>query len=240
VGKKENIDNENPFDDPEVQALMAEMGMVHAPGTAAAMMQEVAPFLAADGFDINDPATFDDLDAFNEALQRAIDQLNFRRFVAVGEPLAYALALLRLLTESVADETWGVWEALIDAIPPDPESPERASVAHVIGTSLSRLDTWLTDPDLAKYMGATAIPRGDSASHKAARDCFALGLKGRAFDSIEPLIVRYRGLALLEGASLAVSQCVIAWAGATGQDVDTGCRVLLMENAQGEGSDSDK
>lgn len=220
---------DNPFADPEVQEYMRANNIVHTPGSAQDIMDEAAPLLAAEGFDINDPASFDDLDAFNEALQRAIEQLNFRRFVPVGEPLHYALSLLRLLSESVADESWRLWQALIDSIPPEPESPERASVAHVIGVSLSRLDTWFGDSELAREMNNATVPKGKSLAHDAAVDTMALGRKGRAFDSLDALIIRYRGLALLEGASLAVAYCVLAWAKATDTPVINAIPLLLSE-----------
>jgi len=57
----------------------------------------------------------------------------------------------------------------------------------------------------------------------------ALGRKGRAFDSLDALIICSRELALLEGASLAVAYCVLAWAKATNTPVINAIPLLLSE-----------
>ena len=66
------------------------------------LMKEVAPLLAAEGIDLNDPDTFD-VETLNAALARAVERRNFELFVATGDRLSYARTVLRIFTEAVGD-----------------------------------------------------------------------------------------------------------------------------------------
>ena len=69
-------DTQSPFDAPEFAAAMAEKGVVHRPGVAAEIMQGLAPLLAAEGIDLENPDEDVDLDTLNAALARATEQYN--------------------------------------------------------------------------------------------------------------------------------------------------------------------
>jgi hypothetical protein len=101
-----------PFNDPDVQRLMRNAGVVHKPGLAAELIQEIGPLLAEDGFDINNLET-DDLDTLNLALGRAIERRNFERFVPVGQTRAMALTALRLMAEAISEKETALAEALM-------------------------------------------------------------------------------------------------------------------------------
>lgn len=182
------------------------------------LMREVAPLLAAEGIDVNDPDTFD-IDTLNEALGRAVERRNFDLSVATGERLSYARTVLRITTEALADGLRQLAESLVWSIEPEPASPAKASVAQVIGVSLGLADTWHTDPALAAALSRTVVPMWDKRGRAAAADIIALARKGRAFDSTTVLVRRYGGLAVLEGGALVVAGSVIALAKAQGRDV---------------------
>ncbi|MDR0284102.1 MAG: hypothetical protein LBI33_04330 [Propionibacteriaceae bacterium] len=64
------------FDDPAIQAAMAEMGVVHRPGSAAQQLAEMAPYLAEEGIDLDNLGPDTDFDALNAALDRATERYN--------------------------------------------------------------------------------------------------------------------------------------------------------------------
>lgn len=57
---------------------MRRFGVMHRPGMADDLMHELAPLLAVDGIDFNDPSTMD-FAALNEALSRATRLRGFHR-----------------------------------------------------------------------------------------------------------------------------------------------------------------
>ncbi len=173
------------------------------------LMQEVAPLLAAEGIDLNDPTTFD-VETLNAALARAVERRNFELFVTTGERLSYARTILRVFTEAVGNGERDFAEGVIWSVEPEPADAGSASVAHVIGVSTELADTWFSDPYLAGKLAKAVVPAWGGRGRAAAADILALASKGRAFDSIGALHRRHSGLAIIEGGALVIAGTLIA------------------------------
>jgi len=186
---------------------MQRLGIVHQPGLAAQMMQELAPLLAAEGIDIDDIDT--DADGFQAALDRATEQHNLLLFTPVGAHRAGALALLRAYATAVDAGDVERAATLLEAIQPEPDG-DRPAISHVIGVSLATLDEWSRDPAARSALRAARVPAAPRVVRDAAKDVLALAGKGRAFDSLGPLTLRHGGLALFQGGCLAVAASVVA------------------------------
>lgn len=185
------------------------VNVVHTPGMADQLMKEVAPLLAAEGIDLDDPTTFD-VETLNAALARAVERRNFELFVATGDRLSYARTVLRIFTEAVGDGERELAEAVIWSVEPEPTDAAKASVGQVIGVSAGLVDTWHSGPELDAMLSRTVVPGWGSRGRAAAADILALARKGRAFDSIGALHRRHSGLAIVEGGALAVAATLIA------------------------------
>ncbi|AMM22881.1 hypothetical protein AX769_22410 (plasmid) [Frondihabitans sp. PAMC 28766] len=198
----------SPFDDPEFVAALAGMGVTHVPGMAAAMMEDIAPLLAAEGIDLNGLGEDVSLDDVNEALARATERHNLTLFTPVGAQRDGALALLRRFAVSLADGDGAAAAAVLDGVESEPGEGE-PGVSHVIGVSLGVLDSWHTDPGLRAAVAATRVPRWNRAARAVATDVLSLARKGRAVASLASLH-RHGGLALFEGSALLVAATLIA------------------------------
>lgn len=207
---------------------MRRSGIVHRPGMANELMQELAPLLAADGIDLNAPLTVD-LATLNEAIGRAVERSNFERFVAVGENRTYALTVLRLTAEALAEGSMHVVEVVVHGLEPEPGDGGKPSIAQVIGVSLGMLDTWHRDPSIATVIAKARPPKWNRQANSAAADVLALARKRRAFDSIAALHGKHNGLAILEGGVLAVAGTVHAWAAAENKSVRDMVAAVLVE-----------
>ena len=204
------------FDDPEIRAEMARLGIVHKPGMADELMRQLSPLLAAEGIDLDDPDADFDPDALNAAMARATEQHNLLLATPIGAQRAGALALLRRFTDAIADDDVALAQAISGSVGPEPDG-DAPAISHVIGVSLGLLDTWFADPSSSRHLGAVRPPRWpDRPPRAAATDILALAGKGRAFDSQQSLIMRHRGLAVYQGGCLAVAASVIARAAREG------------------------
>lgn len=199
-----------PFDDPEVQRLMRNAGVVHKPGLADELMREIAPLLAEEGFDVDNLAA-PDLDTLNAAMGRAVERRNFERFTPVGQTRAAALTVLCLSAEAISDGLADVAGVVIDGLQPEP-ADGKPSIAQVIGVSMGVLDTWYADPNLDAALQGARVPAWEKRARTAGTDILALARKGRAFDSIGGLHRRHDGLTILHGSVLAVTGTLQAWA----------------------------
>jgi hypothetical protein len=68
------------------------------------LMREIAPLLAEDGIDLDDPASIPDQERLQRALDRAIERRNVALFTPVGETRSVALTTLRLYVEAIASD----------------------------------------------------------------------------------------------------------------------------------------
>lgn len=90
-----------------------------------------------------------------------------------------------------------------------------ATVASCIGIALGLLDDWLSGQARQTPTGLgqhTTLPAGHWNGERAARDILVLARKGRAFRSLDTLLVRQGGPQVLAGSALALAAATDAWA----------------------------
>jgi len=208
---------------------MAAAGVVHKPGMAKEMMNDLAPLLAAEGIDVDNLGDID-LDTINEALARATEQYNLELFTPVGERRTQSLAVLRTFSEAIIAGNDDLALAIVTAVQPEPTDTLPA-VSHVIGAGLGLLDTWYTNPALHDILTHPRLAPWQYRGRAAARAIIAFAREGRGFDSLDTLIVKYAGLAVLDGTALAVAASVDAVASARGIDAGQAFDELLAEDS---------
>lgn len=176
-------------------------------------MRELAPYLAEDGYDLDNLQT-DNLEEFQQALNRAIDRRNAALFSPVGEAREVVIATLRLVVSAIAKGHSDLAKALLETIQPESPDNKTATVAGFIGVSLELLDHWFVDATssapsaLAREVVLPHVAWADAA---AARDVLALAKKGRAMSSLRSLIVHQGSHSLVSGAAVAVTGAVATW-----------------------------
>jgi len=205
-GSRHDRRSDDPFDAPEVQAEMAAVGIVHQPGMAAQLLEELAPLLAEEGIDLDD-LDGPDVGALNSALARATERHNLALSTPVGAQRERALTVLRLLSEALAEGSDAVASIVLNGIPSDPEE-DRPSVAQVIGVGMGVLDNVHGASAFSAGVARSRIPEWNDAAQAAARDILDSARRGSAFADMDGLIRRHRGKAVLEGVALAVSATV--------------------------------
>jgi hypothetical protein len=184
------------------------------PGTAQQMLGDLAPLLAEEGIDVdNIEAT--DLETLQRAMNRAVERRNLELFSPVGPTRDIAAATLRLVVQAVLDGDTVLAGTLLDQV--QPESPDNsvATVASCIGIALGMLDTWLSGQDTTAPTGLaqhTRLPAGHWNGERAATDILVLASKGKAFRSLDRLLVRQGGHQVLPGTALALAAVTRAWA----------------------------
>lgn len=201
----------HPFDNEKIRSAFGAAGISHKPGLANNLLQDMAPLLAEEGIDVNDPSSYD-MATLNVALARAVERTNLERFTPHGKERASALALLRQASEAIADGQDDVVRVAIEGLKPEGDGTGTATIAQVIGVALGLLDSWYGDQKLRPALTATRIPRWNSRGKSAATDVIVLARKGRAFDSIGALHGKYNGFEILEGGVLAVAGSLNVWA----------------------------
>jgi hypothetical protein len=186
---------------------------VHTPGLADQMMRELAPLLAEDGIDLDNPDTLDPV-VLQEALNRAVERRNLALFTPVGEARAITVTTLRLVVEAIVEDNTALATAILEQVEPEPLDESAASVASCIGLALGLLDTWLSGQhgDVPDGLGERIRqPGADWYGYPAAVDVLALARKGRAFRSLDALHMRHHGHVLLYGSALALAAVTAAW-----------------------------
>ncbi|MDN5609108.1 MAG: hypothetical protein L0G66_13580, partial [Brevibacterium sp.] len=197
------------FDGPEFHGMAAGGKISHDPGMGDRMMRELAPFLKAEGVDIDDPnADFTEAE-FHAAMEKAQGEYNRRLFNPVGAHRGLALGALRSFSLAFADGDIMRAEAVVASLPSDPED-FKPSVAQVTGAAMGLVDEWFTDDVHGPKLGGVMAPKWPvKKSRNAARDILALAHKGRVVDSLDRLITSNSGRPVLEGSMLAVAAAVV-------------------------------
>lgn len=194
----------------------------HEPGSGRELLEELAPLLAEEGIDIHDPATIPDRRAFEAAMSRAIQRRNMELFTPVGAARDSVVTVLRgAVSDLLAGETVRAGRTLRQ-VPPEATRAAEATVAGCIGVALDLLDRWLSgvEPDApAGLAAATRLLPGNWVGERTATDLLALARKDRAYRSLDRVIARYGGEAVLFGAALALASAVGTWAHTTGAPV---------------------
>jgi hypothetical protein len=187
------------------------------PGIANEILRELAPLLAEEGIDVNN-IEVDDIETLQRAMNRAVERQNMALFTPVGARRDVAVAALRLAVEALADDDAEVASAILEQV--QPQSPDNAApeVSACIGIALGLLDTWLSghDPTAPARLGErTRLPAGHWTGERAATDILVLARKGRAFRSLNTLMVKQGGPQMLYGSALALAAAIQAWSKTT-------------------------
>src|SRR5699024_3494792 len=207
-------------------AAMAEKGVVHRPGMAGEMMQELAPLLAAEGIDLENPDEDVDLDTLNAALARATEQYNLELFTPTGRHRDQVLEVLEEFSAALGRKRGERQaEAVLDSIEPEPTT-RRPAASHVIGASLGLLDTWYTDAGLTQSLGHVTIPKWRGPARSTARSLLTAARRGQAYASLDTLIMRHGGKFVMDSAVLAAAATVLAYAEIHRMDVSQAAKAL--------------
>jgi hypothetical protein len=180
------------------------------PGMADELMRELAPLLAEEGIDLSG-GDVPDMETLQAALQRAVERRNLELFTPVGAIRKIAVDTLRRVVAAVHTGDSKTAGRLLEQV--QPESPDNAvaTVSSCIGIALGQLDTTLGAPGSP----IIALPAGHWNGERAATDILALAGKGRAFQSLEKLLLRHSGPQVLDGSALALAATAAAIARAS-------------------------
>lgn len=187
------------------------------------LMRELAPLLAEDGIDLNNPNSVPDMETLQRALDSAVERRNMQLFTPIGEARALALTTLRLFAEAIADDQTDLAEAILATAVPESPDNSQATAAGTIGVALDLLDTILGSghPEAPAGIGGRAkLPKGHWFGERAGRDILDLARRGRAFRALDSLIAKQGSRAVQAGAALALAGVMQAWADLVGERVD--------------------
>lgn len=192
------------------------------PGLADEMMRELAPLLAEEGIDVDD-IDVPDLPTLQAVMNRAVERHNMTRFTPIGPARSLAIRALSEAVQALAGQDTFRAARVLDRV--QPESPEgtQATVAGCIGICLGLLDDWLdnnNDAVPAGLAGRVKLPAQRWLGERAAADILVLASKGRAFRSLDKLIVRQGGEHVLYGSTLALAAVITTWSTDTGTSLE--------------------
>lgn len=192
------------------------------PGLANEMMRELAPLLAEDGIDV-DNIDVPDLPTLQAALNRAVERLNMTRFTPVGPARTLAVAALHQAVRAIAQQDTSRAASVMEGVQPESPDGTQATVSACIGISLGLLDEWLGGVDAtvpADLAARVKLPARAWPGQRAAADILALSSKGRAFRSLDKLIVRQGGEHVLYGSTLALAAVIATWSKETRTSIE--------------------
>lgn len=193
----------------------------HRPGMADEMLRELAPLLAEEGINLDDPDGIDapDMETLQRALDRAVERQNLARFTPLGVARDRAATTLRLAVVAIVDGDTTEAAAVLDTAQPESADNSVATVAGCIGLALGLLDDWLDGHDTTAPDGLARnarLPAGHWDGERAAADILRLAGRHRAFRSLDSLIMHQGSLRLLYGCALALTAALTAWSDHTG------------------------
>jgi hypothetical protein len=177
----------------------------HKPGLADEMMHELAPLLAEEGIDLSGD-DIPDMETLQAALNRAVERRNLELFSPVGATRQIALETLHRVVDAILAGDSHTAGQLLDSV--QPESPDNtvATVSSCIGIALGLLDDTLVQAKAP----SVALPAGHWNGEQAATDILALARKGKAFRSLDKLLIRQGGPQVLNGSALALAATITA------------------------------
>lgn len=181
-------DPKSPFDDPQF-VLPPGINIRHQAG--ADLLAQLAPLLAADGFDV-DHLNDADPEAFNAALVRAVERHNMELSTPVGDQRARAINTLRDLTVALHAENVAEVQNLFGTIGPA-ATRHRPSSGHLTGITMETLDAIYRDAALHPALHVVEIPQVDPPTKTAAQDILASAAGGQAFRSLDELLTSHGG-----------------------------------------------
>jgi hypothetical protein len=177
----------------------------HKPGMADEMMRELAPLLAEEGIDLSGDDV-PDMESLQAALNRAVERRNLELFTPVGATRQIAVETLRRVVDAVLAGDTRTAGQLLESVQPESRDNTVATVSSCIGIALGLLDDTLAQSDAT----IVALPAGHWNGERAATDILALARKGKAFRSLDKLLVRQGGPQVLNGSALALAATVAA------------------------------
>lgn len=192
--------------------------VVRKPGMADELLHELAPLLAEEGIDL-DGGDIPDLATLQAAMDRAVQRHNIQLFTPVGDARDNAAVVLREAVIAIGAGDGVRAGQVLDAVEPEPTEPGGASVAGCTGIAVGLLDSWLGGLEVAAPTGLgerIALPAGHWLGERAATDIIVLAGRGRAFRSLQKVIVRQGGYHVLFGSALAVGAVLMRWSQLTG------------------------
>lgn len=177
----------------------------HKPGMADEMLRDLAPLLAEEGIDLGSD-DLPDMQTLQAALNRAVERRNLELFTPVGPTRQIAVDTLRRVVDAILAGDSRTAGRLLEQV--QPESPDNtvATVSSCIGIALGLLDDILT----ADGAPIVALPAGHWSGERAATDILALARKGKAFHTLDKLLIRQGGPQVLNGSALALAAVVTA------------------------------
>ena len=187
------------------------------PGMADELLAELAPLLAEDGIDVNDPP---ERDVFQAALARAVERRNVELFTPIGARRQVAATALTGVVTAIAAGKNQDAAARLEQIVPESATGREAEVSAAMGLGLGLLDDWLTDPTIPTPTGlgkAVRLPDGQWFGQRAATEILALAGRGRASGSLGALITGQGSHQTLAGTALATTAVLTAWANLSGE-----------------------
>ncbi|HET6825747.1 MAG TPA: hypothetical protein VFH64_07465 [Amnibacterium sp.] len=189
--------------------------VVHQPGLAGRMLEELKPLLAADGIDLDDPDNPPDMATLQAGFARAVERRNVELFTPLGSRRAAALDLLRDFTRAVEAGDDDAALRILDRAQPESPNERIPEVSAVIGAALGLLDEWLSGraAEVPRDLGAgLMVPKHWRKTARPAAEILALGTRDRAAESLDALLRRQGGREVLAGAALGVALAAGAWA----------------------------
>lgn len=187
----------------------------HRPGMANELLREMAPLLAEEGIDLNDPDNPPDRATLEAAMARAVERQNMTLFTPVGQARELAVDTLRVTVEAIMTGDTTAAAAALDRTRPESPDGSAPTVGGCIGVALGLLDDWLSghDPRVPANLAThTRLPAGHWVGERAATDILALARKRRAFRSLDTLMTRQGGQQMLYGSALALAATIQTWA----------------------------
>jgi hypothetical protein len=177
----------------------------HRPGTADEMLRELAPLLAEEGIDLSGDDV-PDMETLQAALNRAVERRNLELFSPVGATRQIAVDTLHQVVDAVLAGDSATAGQLLEQVQPESRDNTVATVSSCVGIALGLLDDTLT----AVNAPIVALPAGHWNGERAATDILALARKGKAFRSLDKLLIRQGGPQVLNGSTLALAATVAA------------------------------
>ena len=199
------------------------------PGMAQELLRELAPLLAEEGIDAGN-IDVPDMETLQRALNRAMERHNMSLFTPVGPARELAAVTLRLAAEAITDGDTRLAAGILDHAQPESPDGSAPTVAACTGLALGLLDQWLAGHDTDAPAGLatmTRLPAGHWTGERAAIDILTLARKGRAFASLDSLIVRQGGQHVLYGSALVLAAALQSWARHTGTPLIDLARIVV-------------
>lgn len=203
------MNSKSPFEDPEIFGIPPHHSIKHAPGMADALMQQLAPLLAADGFDLDNLGEDVDMEQLNQAMARAVERHNMEQITPVGDDHARAVNTLREMVQAFEQGQDARVQHMLSTIGPD-ATPHRPSAGHLTGVTLDSVDEWYTDDNLKVVLQYATLPKWEATTKKVAQELQALARKRRAMAARDSLTLNHGGLELLRAGAYLVYATVAA------------------------------